>query len=41
VSDMEPKMTEACLDGPALTFIGLAPRVAQAAAQTLVQEAVS
>jgi uroporphyrin-III C-methyltransferase/precorrin-2 dehydrogenase/sirohydrochlorin ferrochelatase len=41
VSDMEPRMTEACLDGPALTFIGLAPRAAQAAAQTLVQEAVS
>jgi len=41
LSDMEPRMTEACLDGPALTFIGLAPRAAQAAAQTIVQEAVS
>ncbi|EYD75774.1 Siroheme synthase / Precorrin-2 oxidase / Sirohydrochlorin ferrochelatase [Rubellimicrobium mesophilum DSM 19309] len=41
LSDMEPKMTEACIDGPALTFIGLAPREAQVIARNIVQEAVS
>ncbi|MBP1805932.1 siroheme synthase CysG [Rubellimicrobium aerolatum] len=41
VSQMEPMMSEARLDGPALTFIGLAPRAAQAAVRNLAQEAVS
>lgn len=35
VSDMEPRMTEAGLSGPALTFIGLAPRFAAAEAVRL------
>ncbi|WP_210527775.1 siroheme synthase CysG [Rubellimicrobium arenae] len=41
VAEMEPAMSEARLDGPALTFIGLAPRAAQADIRNLVQEAVS
>ncbi|TNC73788.1 siroheme synthase CysG [Rubellimicrobium roseum] len=40
VAEMEPAMTEAALDGPALTFIGLAPRAAQAAVRTFAQEAI-
>ncbi|WP_415403208.1 siroheme synthase CysG [Tateyamaria sp. SN3-11] len=31
LAEMEPTITQAGLDGPALTFIGLAPRAAQAA----------
>jgi uroporphyrin-III C-methyltransferase/precorrin-2 dehydrogenase/sirohydrochlorin ferrochelatase len=38
VSQMEPTISEAGLDGPALTFIGLAPRLAVAEAREL-QEA--
>jgi uroporphyrin-III C-methyltransferase/precorrin-2 dehydrogenase/sirohydrochlorin ferrochelatase len=40
VSQMEPTISEAGLDGPALTFIGLAPRRAVAAAREL-QEALA
>lgn len=39
LGDMEPRMTEAGLDGPALTFIGLSPRHAVVEARQL-QEAV-
>jgi uroporphyrin-III C-methyltransferase/precorrin-2 dehydrogenase/sirohydrochlorin ferrochelatase len=38
VSRMEPTMSEVGLDGPALTFIGLAPRAAEAVIQTFVAE---
>ncbi|TNC50762.1 uroporphyrinogen-III C-methyltransferase [Rubellimicrobium rubrum] len=41
LAEMEPAMSDAALDGPALTFIGLAPRASQAVVRTLVQEAVS
>lgn len=39
VSQMEPTLSEADLAGPALTFIGLAPRAAQVAARQLAEEA--
>jgi uroporphyrin-III C-methyltransferase/precorrin-2 dehydrogenase/sirohydrochlorin ferrochelatase len=40
VSQMEPTLSEAAMDGPALTFIGLAPRQAVAQARAL-QEALA
>jgi uroporphyrin-III C-methyltransferase/precorrin-2 dehydrogenase/sirohydrochlorin ferrochelatase len=40
VAEMEPAMTEAAMDGPALTFIGLAPRHAVREAREL-QEALA
>jgi uroporphyrin-III C-methyltransferase/precorrin-2 dehydrogenase/sirohydrochlorin ferrochelatase len=40
VAEMEPAMTEAAMDGPALTFIGLAPRHAVVQAREL-QEALA
>jgi uroporphyrin-III C-methyltransferase/precorrin-2 dehydrogenase/sirohydrochlorin ferrochelatase len=40
VVEMEPAMTQANLTGPALTFIGLAPRQAVVQAQEL-QEALA
>jgi uroporphyrin-III C-methyltransferase/precorrin-2 dehydrogenase/sirohydrochlorin ferrochelatase len=42
LGDLEPTMTNANLSGPALTFLGLAPRAALAVAETetLTQEAL-
>ena len=39
LSRMEPTMTKAGLAGPAITFIGLAPRAAEAALHEIIQEA--
>jgi siroheme synthase len=39
LGEMEPALARAAMDGPALTFIGLAPRRAEAALRELVQEA--
>lgn len=36
VAEMEPTLTEAGLGGPALTFLGLAPRAAQAALPSII-----
>ncbi|RYH02811.1 uroporphyrinogen-III C-methyltransferase [Salipiger sp. IMCC34102] len=38
LSQLEPTLTEAGLTGPALTFIGLAPRAAQAAAHDITAQ---
>lgn len=40
LGELEPTITNAGLTGPALTFLGLAPRGARIAAQSLTQEAL-
>lgn len=40
LGDLEPELSRAAMDGPALTFLGLAPRGAQAQLQTLTEEAL-